>query len=187
MNDGRFFIISGPSGAGKGLVVDELFRQGFDGVLVVTTTSRPPIGSETEGQPYHFVSAKAFQEKIRSGAMMEWREIFGDYYGATKKEIDRVRATGKTVLWKVDPKGARTIQELMPDAVTIFIVPSSFDLLEEKLRVSEHHVDQRVNEKLKNARREMAHLLDWDAVIVLEHDLLDDAVRQVREVIRTYQ
>ena len=170
---------------GKGRVVQELFRSGFDGVLVVTTTSRTPREGESDGHPYYFISHKAFQDKIRAGEMAEWREMFGDYYGATKEEIERVRGTGKTVVWKVDPRGARAISELYPDSTTIFIVPSSFDLLEEALRLSDSSVDRRVNEKLKNARHEMAHLLDWDRVIVIEPHLLEDAVVQVWDYIRS--
>lgn len=184
MNAGRFFIISGPSGAGKGRVVEELFRKGFDGVLVVTTTSRVPREGEYDGHPYHFISKKSFQEKIRAGEMVEWQEMFGDYYGATQEEVERVLKTGKTVVWKVDPQGARVIAERYPDSKTIFIIPSSFDLLEEALRLSDSSVDRRVNERLKNARHEMAHLLDWDRVIVIEPHLLEDAVGQVWDYIR---
>lgn len=181
---GKIFVVSGPSGAGKDAVITKLAQNNLRFYTIKTTTTRAMREGEGEGKPYYFISKKEFKKKIAVGEMVEWAIVYNNYYGSSKEEIDRALRENEIVIWKVDPQGARKIKELMPEVVTIFVIPPSFEMLEDRLRGRGQDSDEVINRRLKAARRELAHLLDWDYVVLNEEDLLDETAEKVLDIIR---
>ena len=181
---GKIFVVSGPSGAGKDAIIGKLAEKNLRFYTIKTTTTRTMRASESEENPYYFISKKEFKKKIAAGEMLEWTIVYNNYYGSSRQEIDRSLRENDLVIWKVDPQGARKIKELMPEVVTIFVIPPSFELLEDRLRTRGQDSDEVINRRLKAARRELAHLLDWDYVVLNEEDLLDEAAEKIMDIIR---
>lgn len=181
---GRLFVVSGPSGAGKDSIIEGLQRKGLKFYVVITTTSRPMRENEKQGHPYFFISKREFKRKIDCGELFEWANVYNHYYGSTKQEVEKALEDYDIVILKIDPQGGRSIKKIIPRAITIFIVPPSFDLLEERLRMRGQDSDEVINRRLKVARKELAHLLDWDYVVVNEEEALGQAVAEVMNIIR---
>lgn len=180
---GKLFIITGPSGAGKDSVIFRAKEQGLDFAQVVTTSSREIRAGESEEHPYHFVSEKEFRKMIDSGEMIEWAEVYGNLYGSSKKEVEDRLSENDVVIVKVDPQGARTFKKLMPEAVSIFIMPPSYEYLEKRLVNRETDSKEVIKQRLETARKELENLLDWDYLVVNEEGKLDEAANEVKEII----
>lgn len=181
---GKLYVVTGPSGAGKDSVIDSARQSGVSFGGVTTTSTRPMRDIESEGNPYYFITHAQFQEKIAAGEMIEWAEVYGNYYGSTRDEVERVRANHKIVIIKVDPQGARTFKEMVPDAVTIFIAPPSFEILKARLISRAQDPADVIESRLITAKSELEHLDQWDHVIVNEEGKLDQAVKQLTRIIK---
>lgn len=178
------FVITGPSGAGKDSVIEAVSQAGqvFSGII--TTSSREMRKGEGEGMPYHFISRDEFQKKIDSGEMVEWAEVYGNLYGSTKREVDQVLEQDGVVIVKVDPQGARTFKKLYPEAVTIFIMPPSFEFLEKRLINRATDKPEIIKQRLELAKHELQNLLDWDFLVVNDEGKLKDAAQEVIDIIQ---
>ena len=133
---GTLHVLTGPSGVGKDVVLAELVRLGDDYHLPVTATTRSPRPGERDGVDYSFVSVDRFRQMIDGGEMIEWAEVYGNYYGVPAHEVDDALAAGRNVILKVDVQGARTIRDARPDAVLVFLAPPDLPTLERRLRVA---------------------------------------------------
>lgn len=180
---GKLFVITGPSGAGKDSVIQQSRELGQDFETIITTSTREMRPGEAEGAPYHFISREAFEESIEKGDFLEWAEVYGNLYGSTKAEVEDALKASDVVVLKIDPQGARTIKKSMPEVVTIFVMPPSFDYLEKRLVGRGTDSDETIRERLRVARREMEHMLDWDYLVVNEEGKLEQAAREVIEII----
>lgn len=176
---GKLFVVTGPSGAGKDSVISGA-RERFSAEEVfgsiTTTTSRPMRPGEAEGAPYYFISRDEFERKMSDGEMIEWAEVYGNYYGSTREEVERARRKHAVVLIKVDPQGARTFKQLLPDAVTIFIQPPSFAYLEKRLVNRASDSPEVIHKRLETARAELQQLNQWDHRIINEEGRLESAI-----------
>lgn len=181
---GKLFVVTGPSGAGKDSVIDAARDAGLSFEGVTTTSTRPMRPVESEGNPYYFITRAQFEEKIESGEMIEWAEVYGNYYGSTRAEVERVRGGHNTVIIKVDPQGARTFKEMIPDAVTIFIAPPSFEILKQRLISRDQDPPEVIESRLVTAKSELEHLDQWDHVIVNEEGKLEKAVKQLTSIVK---
>ena len=175
------FIISGPSGAGEDSVIEGL-KEKIDYARVVTTVTRPKRSGESEGKPYYFVSRDTFERMKFKDEFIECAVVYGDYRGATKKELDRLLIGTKPIIWKVDWQGVKTIKQKYPEAVSIFIVPPSYEALEARLR---HRGDSR-----EEVARRKGFTIEWleqksvyDHIVVNEDGKLDETILTVAKII----
>lgn len=184
MAEGNVFVVTGPSGAGKDSVIDRVREMGLDFGSVTTTSTRPMRPGESEGNPYYFLSRDEFEQKVANGEMIEWAEVYDNFYGCTREEVDRVRRKHEVVIIKVDPQGARTYMDMIEDAKTIFIKPPSIEFLEKRLNKRATDAPDVIANRLKVAEEELQNLDQWDFVVVNEEDMLDAAAQEVIDIMK---
>jgi guanylate kinase len=175
-------IVSSPSGAGKTTLTRRLLEEFSEFRFSVSHTTRQPRANEIDGQDYHFVDEKAFQDVIDENGFAEWAEVHGNLYGTSVAEIDLARAAGKSgVLFDVDYQGARQIKEKFPHAVGVFILPPSMEELRRRLdgRGSDDADSRR--RRFDKAREEIGHYPFFDYMIV--NDELQRALTELRGIV----
>jgi guanylate kinase len=182
---GILFIISAPSGSGKSTLVAQV-RSLVEGLeFSVSYTTRAPRGSETDGREYHFTQRDRFEGMVANGEFLEWAEVFGNYYGTALAALEHARTAGKDLLLDIDVQGAKQVMKKMPEAVPIFIVPPSPEVLEIRLRnrsEAEHVTSKEVIERrLSKAREEVKQV--WDYKYALVNDVLDQATAEMRAIV----
>jgi guanylate kinase len=182
---GILFIISAPSGSGKSTLVSQLrtLVEGLD--FSISYTTRPPRGSEEDGREYHFTTRAEFERMIVAGDFLEWAEVFGNYYGTALSALDHAKNAGKDLLLDIDVQGAVQVVKKLPQAVSIFILPPSPQVLEMRLRnrsEAEHVTSETVIQKrLAEARHELKQMHDYKYALV--NDVLDQAVMELRAIV----
>jgi guanylate kinase len=182
---GILFIISAPSGSGKSTLVNEVRRlvTGLD--FSVSFTTRKPRGSEEDGREYHFTTRERFEQMIAADEFLEWAEVFGNYYGTAHSALDLARKHGTDLLLDIDVQGALQVMNKMPEAVSIFILPPSPEVLERRLRnrsqaegVSNESI---IEARLSEARTELQMIEDYKYALV--NDVLDQAASEMRAIV----
>lgn len=181
----RLFVISGPSGAGKGTLLAELRKQRPDLGLTVSATTRSPRPGEVDGTSYYFLSDEEFRSRIAAGEFVEWAEVHGHLYGTLVSEVKRLLAKGHSLVLEIDVRGALNVRKVYPDAVLIFIEPPSLQALEERLRGRGTEDEASIELRLKNARHEMELADQYDARIV--NDTVDRAAQELGSVMRRFE
>jgi guanylate kinase len=182
---GILFIISAPSGSGKSTLVAQVrsLVEGLD--FSVSYTTRAPRGSETDGREYHFTERETFEGMVERGEFLEWAEVFGNYYGTALSALEHARLAGKDLLLDIDVQGAKQIMQRLPQAVSIFIVPPSREVLEIRLRnrSEAEHVNNEdvIQRRLQQAGSEVKQV--WDYKYALVNDVLDQATAEMRAVV----
>lgn len=174
-------MISGPSGVGKGTVVQRLLRARPDLVFAVSSTTRAPRPGEIEGRHYRFVSPRRFDEMVAGDAFLEWAEVFGAQYGTPAEEVERARREGRDVLLEVDVQGARSVRRRIPDAVLIFLEPPTEEELARRLRARGTEAGAALERRLAEARRELAEAEWFDHRVV--NDDVEEAASRVLAII----
>src|SRR5437763_12654615 len=130
---GMLIVVSSPSGGGKGTLIDRVLQTVPEVSYSVSYTTRAPRRAEQDGREYFFVSTAAFEGLIRQGEFLEWADVYGHLYGTSKAQVERERAAGKDIILEIDIQGAASIRQLIDDAVSVFILPPSFELLRNRL------------------------------------------------------
>ena len=182
---GILFIISAPSGSGKSTLVSQLrtLVEGLD--FSISYTTRPPRGSEEDGREYHFTTRAEFERMIAAGDFLEWAQVFGNYYGTAVSALRHAKDASKDLLLDIDVQGAVQVMKKMPEAVSIFILPPSPQVLEMRLRnrsEAEHVTSEDViQSRLAEARHELKQM--WDYKYALVNDVLDQAVMELRAIV----
>ena len=176
-------ILSGPSGVGKDAVLKKMKELGLPFHYVVTATTRPKRAEERHGIDYHFISKDEFQRMMEQGELLEWAEVYGNYYGVPKREISQALSKGEDVVLKVDVQGAATIKKILLQAIFIFLMPPSTEELERRLkqRSSESLTDLAV--RLKKAREETQSLSLFDYVITNHENRQDDVISRIQAIV----
>ena len=169
---GRLFVISGPSGAGKGTVCDRIRELLPQAVFSVSATTRPPRNGEKDGEHYFFVSRSRFEQMINDGALLEYDRHFGNYYGTPKKFVV-----------EIDVAGALQVKENYPDCRLIFLAPPSIEALKERLKKRNSESDEQIAERLARVEKETANLNRYDYVVI--NDKLDKAVEEIIEILNS--
>ena len=179
----KIFIISGPSGAGEDSIIRKLAKL-LPIKKIVTTTTRKKRESELDGSPcsYHFISKEEFKKEILENRFFEYAEQCDELYGVTKEEIKRVVDSDKIGIWKIEYKGVIAAKKLMPEVVAILIVPSSLEILKQRLLKrgeSKEFIQQRMN----YAEEWLKHKDIYDYEVVNYEGKLDETVEEVKEII----
>ncbi|HEY3808693.1 MAG TPA: guanylate kinase [Steroidobacteraceae bacterium] len=163
---GQLFVISAPSGAGKTTLVKALLQARPNLVVSVSHTTRTPRSQEVEGRDYYFVTAQRFEELVRADAFLEHASVFDNFYGTGRAQIEEKLAAGKDVLLEIDWQGARQVRQALPAARTIFILPPSRLVLEQRLRERRTDSAATIERRLADAAADMAHYKEFDHVVV---------------------
>lgn len=160
------FIISAPSGSGKSTLVNWLLQRDPKLLFSVSYTTRAARGTEQEGHSYHYISREAFEERISKGEFLEWAEVFGNYYGTHRSIISRAEAEGRDVILDIDVQGARQLRDALPDAVSVFVLAPSREVLEKRLKRRSEDSDAVIQYRLRKAADEIRNYTNYDYVLV---------------------
>ena len=181
---GFLFIVSSPSGGGKTTLIRRLMANPPGEALrfSVSHTTRPRRGGEVDGREYHFVTAAEFEKMARHGEFLEHNEVHGNFYGTAKSEVLPRLAGGEDVVLDIDVQGARDIRAAHPEAISVFIVPSSAAELERRLKARGLDSEDAIRKRLINAAKEMAQAEEFQYVIV--NDDLERAGLELESVVR---
>lgn len=182
MNKGLLVVISAPSGGGKGTILKELFSRDGNLKLSVSATTRRPRPGEKHGEQYYFISREEFESLIAEGKMLEHAEYVGNYYGTPRGPVEEWTAQGKDVILEIEVQGGAQVKRLMPECVSIFILPPSTKVLEERLRGRGTEQESTVQKRLETARREIPQASEYDYVVY--NDRLEDAVEDIQAILR---
>ena len=182
---GHLFIISAPSGAGKTTLRCAILHQNPDLLYSVSFTTRNPRHGEHGGTDYHFISKAEFEAGIDDERWAEWAAVHGNYYGTSAEFLNQNLTAGRDVLLDIDVQGTRKILHRFPESITIFVMPPSLEVLEERLQSRGTESAETVALRLKNAKAEMAQKNIYRHVIV--NDKLDDAIAELVSIIDRYK
>lgn len=182
MKKGTFFVLSGPSGSGKGTVLQEVLRKSDRIVYSVSATSRSPRAGEVDGINYYFKSREEFETLIKADAFIEYTETYGNYYGTLKSEVEKAIENGKNIILEIDPVGARNVRAHYPDAVLMFLVAPDLEVLSSRLsgRGSESAETFKIRHDAALSEMENATLYDY----VVVNDFVERAADDILAIIR---
>ncbi|MGA3097796.1 MAG: guanylate kinase [Bryobacteraceae bacterium] len=170
------FIISAPSGSGKSTLVNRLMA-GVEGLMFsVSCTTRPPRGHEVDGLNYRFTTREQFEAMIARGEFLEWAQVFGNYYGTHRGVLEEAQAKGMDLVLDIDVQGARQLKCSIPEAVTVFILAPSRQVLEERLRARGEDPDDVIARRLRDAAEEIRNYQAYDYVLINRDLAESDAV-----------
>lgn len=173
MSEGILVIFSGPSGSGKGTVLKEFLAKRDDARVSVSMTTRQPREGDIDGVHYYFVTREYFEKKIADNKMLEYAEYNHNMYGTPKDPVDDMLREGKIVILEIEVQGAEKIRKLYPDAVSIFLMPPSMSVLEERLRGRNSEDEETINHRLVIAREEIRRAGEYNYIVV--NDTVDNA------------
>ncbi len=183
------FIISAPSGSGKSTLVKELFATVPGLMFSVSYTTREPRGYEMEGTSYRFVSRGEFERRVANGEFLEWAEVFGNYYGTHRGILEEAQGRGKDLVLDIDVQGARQLKQQIPEAVTVFILAPSRQILEQRLRARGEDREEVIERRLRDAAEEIRNYNAYDYVLINrdleESDAILSAIVRAERVRRT--
>ena len=184
MKKGLLFVISGPSGTGKGTVMKLLLETG-EYFYSVSATTRSPRPEDKEGVTYYFVTREQFEEKIAAGEMLEYAEYSGNYYGTPKFAVEKALSEGKNVILEIETKGALQVREKMPEAVLIFILPPDIETLRARLEGRGTESAEVIDLRMAQVKREVALLPSYDYVVVNENGKIAEAAEEIMRIAHT--
>lgn len=181
MKKGRLFVLSGPSGTGKGTICKKIVSCNNVN-LSVSMTTRNPRDGEAEGENYFFVTDKYFRETLAAGGFLESAEVYGSLYGTPKKPVLESLNRGEDVILEIDIQGALKIKESFPQGIFIFILPPSIEELEQRLRKRGTETEENIRLRLSEAVSELSYIEQYDYCVI--NDDLDDASRSISAIIK---
>ncbi len=179
---GHLYIITAPSGAGKTTLVRHLLENDPAIRVSVSHTTRLPRKGEREGIEYHFIGLDEFRDKVQRGDFLESAEVHGNYYGTSRSGIETALRAGQDVLLEIDWQGAQQVRRVFPQAIGVFILPPSLEVLEQRLRERASDSAQTIARRLAAARDEMRHADEFDYVII--NDDLQRALHDLLAIVR---
>jgi guanylate kinase len=176
------FIVSAPSGSGKSTLVNRVMSDVRDLMFSVSYTTRTPRGTELEGHSYRFVSREDFEAMVARGEFLEWAEVFGNYYGTHCSILEDAKAAGNDLVLDIDVQGARQLKGKIPEAVSVFILAPSKQILEHRLRARGEDRDEVIERRLKEAAEEIRNYSTYDYVLI--NSDLEESVAVLSGIVR---
>jgi len=180
-NTGKLIVISAPSGAGKTTLVKALCESDPKLVVSVSHTTRPRRDGETDGIAYHFTDVDSFKETIDSGQFLEHAKVFDHYYGTCGNWVKSQLNEGKEVILEIDWQGAARIRHLMPDSISIFILPPSYQALETRLTSRGEDDSTAIRRRMRDAKDELSHYKEYDYLVT--NDKFEQALSELRDIV----
>ena len=179
---GVLFVFSGPSGVGKGTLKAKLFEEFADRIAYsVSATTRGPREGEVDGKDYFFISRQEFERRVKNNEFLEHAEFAGNCYGTPRAYVEKLLNSGMNVVLEIDVQGALQVMKSMPECVSVFILPPSFEELEHRLRGRGTETEEKVRERLETAKRELPYAPQYDYQIVNGGDI-EAAYQSLRDV-----
>lgn len=175
-------VISSPSGGGKSTLVSALLERVPATRLSVSCTTRPPRSHEIDGKDYYFISREEFERRRDEGEFLEWAEVFGNLYGTSRREVEKILAAGCDVILDIDVQGAAQIRQAAPEAVSIFILPPSFSVLKQRLMSRRTETPEALERRLHVAGQEVLRYTEFEYVVM--NDDLAEACTAVEAIVR---
>jgi len=183
---GTLYIISAPSGAGKSSLLRALLEtMGEDLVVSVSHTTRAPRPGEVDGADYHFVEGVIFEAMVSQGDFLEYARVFDNHYGTSRQAVVDRLATGVDVILEIDWQGARVVRELLPAAVSIFILPPSLEALQQRLQERGQDAAEVIARRMRDAVSEMSHFDEYDYLVI--NDVFETALEELAVIMRCGQ
>ena len=176
-------VLSGPSGAGKDVVLSRLRESGYPLRYITTVTTRSQRVNETDNMDYHFVSPEKFQEMISGNELLEWANVYGNWYGVPKQPVKQALGKGQDTIVKVDIQGAATIKKVLPHAIFIFLTPPSIKEVITRLKQRHTESASELALRIKTAEEEIKQLPLFDYVILNKQDEIDLAASDIKAII----
>lgn len=176
------FIISAPSGSGKSTLVSCLLARDPQLRFSVSYTTRTVRGNEKPGESYIYISPQEFEERVQHGEFLEHAEVFGNYYGTNRKVLEQARSEGKDLILDIDVQGARQLKERIPEAVSIFVLAPSRDILEQRLRMRSEDSEEVIQRRLRDAAEEIRNYSQYDYVLV--NHQLEESIEALAAIIK---
>ena len=180
---GNLFVVAAPSGAGKSSLVSSLLQVDSHLVVAISHTTRAPRGQEQDGREYHFVDQATFRGMIERGEFFEWAEVHGNHYGTSRGAIEDRITGGHDVVLEIDWQGALQIKKLFPNAVLIFILPPSWDELQQRLQRRGEDRPEVIAQRMANARIEVSKAREFDFVII--NALFETALFDLKAIVHS--
>jgi guanylate kinase len=179
---GLMLVLSSPSGAGKTTLSRKLLEADPGVELSVSVTTRSPRANEVDGRDYHFIDRAQFAAMVKNDELLEWAEVFGNWYGTPRAPVETAMTVGRDVLFDIDWQGTQQLREkVRGDMASIFVLPPSIPELERRLRVRAQDVERVIKERMAKAGQELSHWAEYDYVIV--NDDIERAFAQVRAIL----
>lgn len=178
---GVLLVLSGPSGAGKGTICEQLRNKRKNLAYSVSATTRAPRKGEVDGRDYFFVTIEKFKEMIANNELLEYAEIYGNYYGTPRSYVMSILDEGRDVVLEIDPQGALQVKESFPDAVFVFVVPPSLDELSKRIYKRGTDSEEVIKRRLSAATSELAYASKYDYIVV--NDEVEKATNKVSNII----
>jgi len=176
-------VLSGSSGAGKDAVLTWMKESGYPLRYITTLTTRTQRANEQNDVDYHFISTEKFHELIERNELLEWANVYGNWYGVPRETVKQALERGEDVIVKVDIQGAATIKEILPQAIAIFLMPPSMEDLVTRLKQRHTESASELALRLQTAEEEMRQLPLFDYVVVNQWDEIDRAVAEIKAII----
>ena len=178
-----FIVLSGPSGIGKDAILTRMKESDYPLEYITTVTTRPRRAKERDNVDYHFVSVESFQEMTASNELLEWANVYGNWYGVPKRAVKQALDKGQDTIVKVDIQGAANIKKILPQAIFIFLTPASMEEL--AIRLKQRHTESPSDLALrtKTAEKELEQLHLFDYIVVNKQDEIDLAVSEIKAII----
>ena len=179
---GILIVVSGPSGCGKSTLDQKLVESRNDTVMSISDTTRNPRGEEKDGVDYNFISTEEFEQKIKDNKYLEYAIVHANkYYGTPNKHIDELLSKGKNIILEIDIEGARKVNEKRPDAVFIFIMPPSMEILKKRLIGRKTETKEQIVERFKTAYKEINEIVKYNYVVI--NDKVDNAINKIEAIL----
>jgi len=185
MNIGKLYIIAAPSGAGKTSLVKQLRAEIANLAISVSHTTRRMRPGEMHGQDYYFVSLEDFQAMLEQQAFLEHAQVFDNFYGTAQQTVEESLKKGLDVILEIDWQGAQQVKKLLPDSISIFILPPSTEVLRQRLRNRGQDDEHIIERRMRDAVAEMRHYDEFDYLIV--NDVFDDALMALKSILISHR